>query len=141
MEFIEETNPQKQLFKRRPELQSRGNYNSVIKNENNKLKRLVQLFNNKKSETSIKKSRIQPSKISAGAFSNRGNVKNENGHNQIVYNKSTYPFDPSSGKNNRNGTRVEITISHKYNIISISKGVNHVTTFKNAPNLFSIEMT
>ena len=53
MEFIEETNPQKQLFKRRPELQSRGNYNSVIKNENNNLKRLVQLINIKKSETSI----------------------------------------------------------------------------------------
>ena len=32
----------------------------------------------------------------------------------------------------KTGTRVDITRVHKYNTVSITKRINHVTTFKNA---------
>ena len=35
--------------------------------------------------------------------------------------------------------RVERTGTQKYNIWSITKRVNHVTTFKNAPNMFRMD--
>ena len=34
---------------------------------------------------------------------------------------------------------MEITVTHKYNNISSAKRVNHVTTFKNTPNMFKID--
>ena len=34
-----------------------------------------------------------------------------------------------------------ITVTHKYNTRSITKRVNHVTTFKNTPNMFEMETT
>ena len=37
--------------------------------------------------------------------------------------------------------RVERTSTNKYNTISSTKRVNHVTTFKNAPKLFQVDTT
>ena len=34
---------------------------------------------------------------------------------------------------------LEITITHKYNIISSTKRVNHVTTFKNETKMFKMD--
>ena len=36
---------------------------------------------------------------------------------------------------------VERTSTHKYNTISSTNRVNHVTTFKNAPKMFQVEAT
>ena len=33
-----------------------------------------------------------------------------------------------------------ITVTHKYNTRSITKRVNHVTTFKNTPKMFKMDM-
>ena len=37
--------------------------------------------------------------------------------------------------------RVEIISTHKYNTISITKRVNHLTNFKNAPKIFKMDAT
>ena len=41
----------------------------------------------------------------------------------------------------KSDTRVERTATHKYNTRSSTKRVNHVTTFKNAPNMFKMYAT
>ena len=48
---------------------------------------------------------------------------------------------PEVGKTPKNGTILEIPSIHNYNAISRTKRVNHVNTFKNAPNFFPLEAT
>ena len=46
---------------------------------------------------------------------------------------------PEVEKLPKSDTRVEITGTHKYNTGSSTKRVNHVTTFKNASNMFKMD--
>ena len=63
-------------------------------------------------------------------------VKNENCRNQSRYTRNTSPWDTRSGKIPKTGTIIERPSTHNYNTISRTNSVNHVTTFKNAPNFF-----
>ena len=55
------------------------------------------------------------------------------------YTKSATPCDPRSGKPQRSDIIMGKNFPHNYNTNSITKRVNHVTTFKNAPNVFKID--
>ena len=46
---------------------------------------------------------------------------------------------PEVYKTPKTDIRVEITSTHKYNTMSITKIVNHVTTFKSAPKMFKMD--
>ena len=46
---------------------------------------------------------------------------------------------PDVEKPQKSDTRMEINGPHKYNTRSSTKRVNHVTTFKTAPNMFKMD--
>ena len=75
--------------------------------------------------------KIQPSKSSAVTPRSWKNVKNENWHIQIGYNRRQHHEIPEMQK-------IPKCIIHNYNTRSRTKKVNHLTNFKNAPKCFSI---
>ena len=53
--------------------------------------------------------------------------------------KPQYHLIPEEGKSQKSSIIVARTITHKYTTRSITKRVNHVTTFKNAPSMFTMD--
>ena len=48
---------------------------------------------------------------------------------------------PEVDKTPKIDTRVEITITNKYNTRSSTKRINHVITFENSPKMFQVDAT